>query len=100
MHMPMILRFGAELGYQGPPDAFILSENLTSTLEEPAVIDKKLTEDLAMGRVVEVEKPTPLFISSLLGLVQSIMEDGGESIIFLTLEASRSMITSQMGRES
>lgn len=65
----MILRFGAELGYQGPPDAFILSRNLSSALEDPAIIDKKLTEDLALGRVVEVDAPTPPFICSPLGLV-------------------------------
>lgn len=71
----MILRFGAELGYQGPPDAFILSDNLASVLEDPAIIDKKLAEDLAMGRVVEVKEPTPPFISSPLGLVPK--HDGG-----------------------
>lgn len=36
----MILGFGAGLGYQGSPDAFMLSENLTSALEDPAIIDK------------------------------------------------------------
>ena len=75
IHLPMILRFGAELGYQGPPDAFILSKNLSSALEDPAIIDKKLTEDLALGRVVEVESPTPPFICSPLGLVPK--HDGG-----------------------
>ena len=29
VHLPMIIRFGVELGYEGPTDAFILSENLT-----------------------------------------------------------------------
>ena len=74
-HLPMILRFGAELGYQDPPDAFILSDNLASVLEDPAIIDKKLAEDLAMGRVVGVKEPTPPFISSPLGLVPK--HDGG-----------------------
>lgn len=68
-HLPMIFRFGAELWYEGPLDAFIISDNLASALEEPAIIDKKLIKDLATSRVVEVTKPTSPFISSLLGLV-------------------------------
>ncbi len=35
----MVLRFGAELGYEGP-DAFILSDNLASALEDPTIIEK------------------------------------------------------------
>ena len=69
IHLPMILRFGAELGYEGPLDAFILLNNLASALKDPPIIDKKLTKDLALGQVVEVEKPTPLFTSSHLSLV-------------------------------
>ncbi len=57
----MILCFGAELGYEGPLDAFILLDNLASALKDPPIIDKKLTEDLALGRVVEIEKSTPPF---------------------------------------
>lgn len=34
--------------YQGPPDAYILSENLASALEGPAIIDKELIGDLAL----------------------------------------------------
>ncbi len=68
IHLPMILSFSAELGYKGPIDAFILLDNLTSSLRDPPIIDKKLTEDLALGRVVEVGKPTPPFIYLPLGL--------------------------------
>ena len=57
----MILRFGAELGYEGPRDAFILSNNLASALKDPAIIDKKLSEDILLRRVMEVT-PTPPFI--------------------------------------
>lgn len=71
----MIIRFGAELGYEEPPDAFILSSSLASALEDPAIIDQKLTEDLAMSRVVEVKRSTPPFICSPLGLVPK--HDGG-----------------------
>ena len=69
IHLPMILRFGAKLGYNGALDAFILSDNLATALKEPPIIDKKLTEDLTLGRVAEVEKSTPPFICSPLGLM-------------------------------
>lgn len=74
-HLPMILRFGAELSYKGPSDAFILSKNLASALEDEGIIDKKLFEDLGNRRVEEVIAPTPPFISSPLGLVPK--HDGG-----------------------
>ncbi len=75
IHFPMILRFGAELGYESLLDAFILLDNLASALKDPPIIDKKLTKDLALSRVVEVEKPTPPFICSPLCLVP--MHDEG-----------------------
>ncbi len=75
VHLPMIIRFGVELGYEGPTDAFILSENLASTLEDTEIIDNKLRNDLALQRVVEVKAPAPPFISSPLGLVPK--HDGG-----------------------
>ena len=46
IYHPMVLRFWAELGYEGP-DAFILSDNLASVLEDPIIIKKKLQEELA-----------------------------------------------------
>lgn len=70
----MIFRFEAELGYEGPSNAFILSDNLASALEDPAIIEKKLKDDLAFGRVKEVQ-PIPPFICSPLGLVPK--HDGG-----------------------
>ena len=75
IHLSMILRFGAELGYEGPPNAFILSDNLASTLKDPAIIEKKLQEDLASGRVSALKQPRPLFIFFSLGLVPK--HDGG-----------------------
>lgn len=74
IHLPMVLRFGAELGYEGP-DAFILSDNLASALEDPTIIEKKLQEDLASGRVIPVHQPYRPFICSPLGLVPK--HDGG-----------------------
>ncbi len=71
----MILRFGAQLGYEGPTDAFILSKNLASALVDTEIINKKLYEDLANCQVEEVGNPTPPFISSPLGLVPK--HDGG-----------------------
>lgn len=70
----MITRFGAELGYEGSTDILILSKNLSSALVDTKIIDKKLCEDLALQRAVEV-KPKRLFISSPLGLVSK--HDGG-----------------------
>ncbi len=69
IQIPTILRFPVKLGYKSPLNAFILLDNLTSALKDPPIIDKKLIKDLALGRVVEVEKPTPPFICSPLGLV-------------------------------
>lgn len=57
IHLSMILRFGAEVGYQGPQDAFILSKNLTSSREDPLIIDTKLEDDLRMHRVIPVINP-------------------------------------------
>lgn len=75
IHLPMIVRFGVELGYKGPTDAFILSKNLSSALVDTDIIDKKLCEDLALKRIIEVKAPTPPFIASPLGLVPK--HDGG-----------------------
>ncbi len=68
IHLPMVLRFGAELGYEGP-DAFIFSDNLESAIEDPTISEKKLQEDLASGRVTPVYQLSRPFICSLLSLV-------------------------------
>ncbi len=47
-HLPMIIRFGVELGYERPTDTFILSENLASTLEDTEIIDSKQRDDLEL----------------------------------------------------
>ena len=76
IHLLMILRFGAELGYDGPSNAFILSENLTSALQDPTIIENKLQRDLASRRVIQLQgPPTPPYICSPLGLVPK--HDGG-----------------------
>ena len=75
IQIPMILRFAAKLGYESLLNAFILLDNLTSALKDPPIIDKKLIEDLELGRMVEVKKPTPPFICSSLVLVPK--HDGG-----------------------
>ncbi len=75
VHLPMIIRFGMELGYEGPTDAFILSEDLASALKGTEIIDNKLRNDLALQRVVEVKALAPPFISSPLGLDPK--HDGG-----------------------
>ncbi len=68
IHLLMVLRFGEELGYEGP-DAFMLSYNLASALEDLTIIEKKLQEELASGRGTPVHQPSRPFIFSLLGLV-------------------------------
>ncbi len=70
----MILRFGAQLDYEGP-NTFILSKNLMSALADTGIIDKKLAEDLRCRQVEKVTNPTLPFISSPLGLVPK--HDGG-----------------------
>lgn len=74
IHLVMLLRFGCLLGYHGS-NAFILSKNPPSTLIDLDNIEKKITQDLYLGRIVEVEDPSPPFISSPLGLVPK--HDGG-----------------------
>ena len=69
IQLPMILRFGTELGYKGLPNAFILSDNLASAFKDPGSIEKKLQEDLASGRVSEVRQPQAPSICSTLNLV-------------------------------
>jgi hypothetical protein len=68
-----ILRFGALLGYEGP-EIGIISANHPSSALAAGVIDDKLAEDLARGRVKQC-LPAPPFISSPLGLVPK--GDGG-----------------------
>lgn len=63
----LILRFGALTGYQGPSST-IISPNLSSARLNPAVIQRKLEQDLASGQVVLATQTSP-FISSPLGLV-------------------------------
>ncbi len=69
IHLLMILWFGAELGYKGPPNTFILSDNLTSALKDPAIIEKKLHRDLASDRLSEIQQSRTPLICSPLGLV-------------------------------
>lgn len=64
----MIFCFGAKLGYEGSFNAFILSDNLASTFEDPAIIAKKLKDDLIFGQIKEMQL-TPLFICLPLGLI-------------------------------
>ncbi len=70
IHLPMIFCFGAELGYESPSNAFILSNNLASALKVPAIVEKKLQKHLASGRVMQVQESLTLpFICLPLGLV-------------------------------
>ncbi len=76
IHLSMIFCFGAELGYKGPSNAFILSDNLALALKDLAIIEKKLQEDLASGHVTQLQgAPTLPYICLPLGLVPK--HDGG-----------------------
>jgi hypothetical protein len=68
-----ILQFGTLIGYEGP-DSLIISKNQESVYLAPEVIDAKLDDDLAVGRIVPTSQSFP-FISSPLGLVPK--HDGG-----------------------
>lgn len=39
IHLPMILYFRAKLCYEGLSNAFIVSDNLTSVLQDPTIIE-------------------------------------------------------------
>jgi hypothetical protein len=68
-----ILQFGTLVGYEGP-DSLIISKNQESVYLAPEIIDVKLRDDLAVGRIVPASQTSP-FISSPLGLVPK--HDGG-----------------------
>lgn len=42
IHLPMIVCIAVELAYRGPSNTFILSENLSSVLQDLTIIKKKL----------------------------------------------------------
>lgn len=78
----MILRFGAELGYKGPHNLFILSKNLSLALKDPGVIAKKLRDDLALHRVIEVPEPvTNIFSMSVYWHWPRFLKDSGTFIL-------------------
>ena len=74
IHLVMLLHFGCLLGYIGP-ETLILSSKLPSALIDQSVIDEKLAQDLAIGRIVQITNPSLPFISSPLGPVPK--HDGG-----------------------
>lgn len=70
IHLQMILNFRAELGYDGPSNDFILSDNLTLAFQKLTIIEKKLQKDLISRRVILLQGPlTLLYICLSLGLV-------------------------------
>lgn len=74
VYLPMIIYFGAELGFKDPTNALIFLKNILSALVDIKIIDNKLCNNLELQQVVEVCSKRP-FISSPLGLV--FMHDGG-----------------------
>ncbi len=89
VYLSMIICFGVQLGYKGPIDTLILSNNLFSALVDIEIIDEKLRDDLEFQQVVEVSLER-LFICSPLGLVPK--HDGcGRKIHHLSHPVSRSV---------
>ena len=76
-HLPLtlagILKYGCQIGYQGPLQ-LVLSKNLKSSILDPSIIKVKLLDDLQLGRILSTSSDFP-FISSPLGLVPK--GDGG-----------------------
>jgi hypothetical protein len=68
-----ILQHGCRIGYNGPKQ-LILSKNLKTCNVDPALISKKIAEDIQLGRLERTEPVGPL-IASPLGLVPK--HDGG-----------------------
>ncbi len=68
IHLPMVLQFGVELRYKGF-DVFIPLDNLTSALEDPTSVKKKLQKYLVSGCVILVHQPNRTFSCSPLDLV-------------------------------
>jgi hypothetical protein len=65
-----IITFGAKIGYTGPPQ-YILSENLTSALNDPDTLSNDIQKKAATKEircVSQTSPPAPPFISSPLGL--------------------------------
>lgn len=69
IYLPIIVRFGAELGYKSLCNTFIHLKNLASALEDKKIIDKKLSKYLKNRGIKEVIAPTLPFISSSLCFV-------------------------------
>ena len=45
IYIAIIIRFGAEIGYKGPRNILILSENQASAMNNPYIIDRKIEKD-------------------------------------------------------
>ena len=76
VHLPMILRFGVQIGYEGPTDILRIEKNLTSANEDPETIENKLQEDLRKGRVSHLWPPPSAWS-------RNMTEDGDAFIICL-----------------
>jgi hypothetical protein len=63
-----IIRFGAKIGYTGPRQC-LLSCNLSSTNDEPDLLDADISHQFGVGKLGRFDQPPAAFISSPLGLV-------------------------------
>jgi hypothetical protein len=86
-----ILQFGTLVGYAGP-DSLIISKNQESVYLALEIIDAKLRDDLAVGRIIPASQSFP-FISSPLGLVP---KHDGAYTTYHTLARNLSTLASAM----
>lgn len=70
VYLPIIFHLRGKLGYCNSLNIFILSDNLASALEEPAIIDKTLFKYLTMGQDLKFENLTFVFFNFPLGFEQ------------------------------
>lgn len=68
IYLIIFLYFGCLLGYISQKMLILLS-NFLSALINLSVIDKKLTQDFSIRKIIEITNPIFLFISSPLGFI-------------------------------
>lgn len=68
LHLVILLHFRCLIGYQ-ELDLFINSKNLLSNLIQLDVIDANIVNNLILGKMVKIDKPTEHLISSFLSLL-------------------------------
>ena len=66
-HLPLVLCFGALLGYTGP-ECYRQADNLRSAMIDPTIIDNNFVKELSLHRIKQISEDTFPLILSPLGL--------------------------------